>query len=324
MPIIFPTVAHTGIYNATGHSKIPFMISATGLLLNMILDPLLSLHLTWVSKSCHRHSDSLPQFTVLTLFLIQTFGRDHLLGGFRAVTRLTNEITSTYYVSAPCVAVMNSLFAFINMSLGQSASLYGGHLGVMSLTTGGQLRTALEYRPRLLHRTQFIYWAKLWCQSKERIYKGVRQPISSSSSGVPAFVSYRFWGEEPFSSSYPRKLPISQEVSTYIQALPQIFSMLEITSQAFSTAFERPCHHHSSARQGNLPASPLPPILLPITQEITTLWWIIAISYPQKAPLQVSGISSSASAIPKEGTLRCLYDSERVTVPRKLMELYKL
>lgn len=37
------------------------------------------------------------------------------------------------------VALMNSLFAFINMSLGRLASLYGGHIGVLTLTTGGQL-----------------------------------------------------------------------------------------------------------------------------------------------------------------------------------------
>ena len=39
-PFIFLTSAFTGIHNAAGLSKVPFYISGTGLLLNMILDPL--------------------------------------------------------------------------------------------------------------------------------------------------------------------------------------------------------------------------------------------------------------------------------------------
>jgi len=39
-PFIFLSAAFTGIHNAAGLSKIPFYISGTGLLLNMVLDPL--------------------------------------------------------------------------------------------------------------------------------------------------------------------------------------------------------------------------------------------------------------------------------------------
>ena len=34
---------------------------------------------------------------------------------------------------------MNVYFAFINMNLARTASLYGGHLGITSHTTGGQI-----------------------------------------------------------------------------------------------------------------------------------------------------------------------------------------
>ena len=37
------------------------------------------------------------------------------------------------------VAAMNIYFAFINMNLARIASIYGGHLGIMSQTTGGQI-----------------------------------------------------------------------------------------------------------------------------------------------------------------------------------------
>ena len=40
LPFIFLSAAFTGIYNAAGRSKVPFFISGTGLILNIILDPI--------------------------------------------------------------------------------------------------------------------------------------------------------------------------------------------------------------------------------------------------------------------------------------------
>ena len=40
MPFVFLSAAFTGIYNAAGRSKVPFYISGTGLILNIVLDPL--------------------------------------------------------------------------------------------------------------------------------------------------------------------------------------------------------------------------------------------------------------------------------------------
>ena len=41
LPFVFLSAAFTGIYNAAGRSKVPFFISGTGLILNIILDPLM-------------------------------------------------------------------------------------------------------------------------------------------------------------------------------------------------------------------------------------------------------------------------------------------
>ena len=40
LPFVFLSAAFTGIYNAAGRSKVPFFISGTGLILNIVLDPL--------------------------------------------------------------------------------------------------------------------------------------------------------------------------------------------------------------------------------------------------------------------------------------------
>ena len=49
-PFIFLSAAFTGIHNASGLSKIPFYISGTGLLLNMVLDPYLYSASIWVRQ----------------------------------------------------------------------------------------------------------------------------------------------------------------------------------------------------------------------------------------------------------------------------------
>ena len=61
LPFIFLSAAFTGIYNAAGRSKIPFYISGTGLVLNILLDPLFifgfglgtngAAYATWISPA---------------------------------------------------------------------------------------------------------------------------------------------------------------------------------------------------------------------------------------------------------------------------------
>ena len=90
-PFIFLSAAFTGIHNASGLSKIPFYISGTGLLLNMVLDPLfiLGFHLgtagaawaTWISQA-----------VVCGLFVYQLKCRNKLFGGFPFFVRLKERV----------------------------------------------------------------------------------------------------------------------------------------------------------------------------------------------------------------------------------------
>ena len=77
------------------------------------------------------------------------------------------------------VAALNTLFAFVNMFLGRTATEQGGHLGLMALTTGGQIEaitwntsqgfsTALSafvaqnYAARQISRVLKAYRTTLW------------------------------------------------------------------------------------------------------------------------------------------------------------------
>ena len=137
-PFIFLSAAFTGIHNASGLSKIPFYISGTGLLLNMVLDPLfiLGFHLgtagaawaTWISQA-----------VVCGLFVYQLKCRNKLFGGFPFFVRLKERYTKRIFQLGLPVALLNTFFAIINLFMARTASTYGGHIGLMTLTAGGQM-----------------------------------------------------------------------------------------------------------------------------------------------------------------------------------------
>lgn len=280
LPLIFPTVAYTGIYNATGHSKIPFIISSIGLFLNMLLDPLL-IFVAGLGVKGAALATILSQGIVLGLFLLQMCYRDQLLDGIKIFIKLTKGITYSVLRIGTPVAVMNSLFAFINLTLGHLASLYGGHLGVMSLTTGGQLEglcwnTAQGFSTALSAFTGQNYGAN----QMDRIYKGVRYTLTLSLIvGVLGFCIYFFWGEGLFALIVPEEAAyIAGGIYLSIQAVPQVFSMIEITSQGFFYGIRQTLPPSLISIIGNLLRIPAALLLLPLTKDITTLWWIIGAS----------------------------------------------
>ena len=71
LPFVFLSATFTGIYNASGRSKTPFVISGIGLIMNMIFDPLFIFFFkwgtigapveTWLSQAC---------FFVLFIYLV--------------------------------------------------------------------------------------------------------------------------------------------------------------------------------------------------------------------------------------------------------------
>ena len=138
LPFIFLSAAFTGIYNAAGRSKVPFFISGTGLILNIILDPLFifgfglgtngAAYATWIAEA-----------SVFLIFVYQLRCRDALLGGFPFFTRLKKKYTRRIFKLGLPVATLNTLFAFVNMFLCRTASEQGGHIGLMTFTTGGQI-----------------------------------------------------------------------------------------------------------------------------------------------------------------------------------------
>ena len=137
-PFVFLASAFTGIHNAAGQSKIPFFVSGSGLVLNMILDPLFILGLGWGTAGA-AYATWLSQLAVVLLFVYQVKVRKQLWHDFHFFVRLKRSYTFHIVRLGLPVALLNSFFAVINLLMGRTASTYGGHIGLMALTAGGQV-----------------------------------------------------------------------------------------------------------------------------------------------------------------------------------------
>ena len=155
-PFVFLSAAFTGIFNAAGRSKIPFSINGIGLITNMILDPLFIFGLGWGTTGA-AIATWLAEATVCMLFIYQLKQKKILWDNFRLFTKLKKLYTRRILKIGLPVAALNTLFAFVNMFLGRTATEQGGHLGLMALTTGGQNRGHhLEHLSRFFHCSQCV------------------------------------------------------------------------------------------------------------------------------------------------------------------------
>jgi len=137
-PFIFLSASFTGIYNAAGRSKIPFYTNGIGLLLNMILDPLFiyGFHLGTIGVAI---ATWLSQAVVCIIFIYRLKHSNPLFGGFSFLTRLSGKYVGRIVRVGLPVALLNVFFSIINLILARIASTCGGHIGLMSMTAGGQI-----------------------------------------------------------------------------------------------------------------------------------------------------------------------------------------
>lgn len=277
LPAYFMTLAFTGIYNASGNPQISFYAAASGLIMNMVLDPIF-IFLLDMGIAGAAWATVISQTFVFIVFVILLYYKDKLLPNLGLLQRLQKHYTNRILKIGGPVGLMNSLYALINMSLGRFASITGGHLGVLTLTVGGQLEgicwnTAQSFSTALSTFVSQNYGAR----ENKRVFRGLKVTWSFAAIiGFLGFFLYYFWGEGLFGLIVPEPEAIALgAVYLQITAFSQIFSMTEVTFQGFFFGLNRSVPPSIISIGGNLLRIPLAIILLPIYNNITVLWWII-------------------------------------------------
>lgn len=279
-PFIFLSASFTGIYNAAGRSKTPFYISGMGLIINMILDPLFILGFGWGTTGA-AIATWLSQAVVFLLFIYQLKHKKSLLGGFDFIVRLQKKYTVRILKIGFPVAALNTLFAFVNMFLCRLASEQGGHIGLMTLTTGGQIEaitwntsqgfsTALgafvaqNYAAGQNHRVLRAYKATLWM---------------TSVFGSLCTLLFVLYGGEVFSIFVPEEQAfIAGAVYMRISGYSQLFMMLEITTQGLFYGTGKTIPPAIISISCNYLRIPLALLLTSAGMGVAGIWWSMSIT----------------------------------------------
>ncbi len=289
-PFIFLSASFTGIYNASGQSKIPFMISGIGLLLNMILDPLFIFGFGWNTEGA-AIATWVSQATVLGLFIYRLKKRKEVLGGFAFFTKLESRFVKRIFKLGLPVAILNTLFSIINLFMARTASLYGGHIGLMTLTAGGQLEAIAWNTSQGFSTALSAFVAQNYAAGKNDRVLGAYATTLKMTAVFGAFCTllFVFWGSELFSLIVPDPQAYKAGgVFLRIDGYSMLFMMLEITTQGLFYGTGRTIPPAVISIGFNTLRIPLAMLLASIGMEITGVWWAISLTSIAK------GITSAA------------------------------
>ena len=289
-PFIFLSASFTGIYNASGQSKIPFMISGIGLLLNMILDPLFIFGFGWNTEGA-AIATWVSQATVLGLFIYRLKKRKEVLGGFAFFTKLESRFVKRIFKLGLPVAILNTLFSIINLFMARTASLYGGHIGLMTLTAGGQLEAIAWNTSQGFSTALSAFVAQNYAAGKnDRVLGAYATTLKMTAVfGTLCTLLFVFWGSELFSLIVPDPQAYKAGgVFLRIDGYSMLFMMLEITTQGLFYGTGRTIPPAVISIGFNTLRIPLAMLLASIGMEITGVWWAISLTSIAK------GITSAA------------------------------
>ncbi|MCD7937056.1 MAG: MATE family efflux transporter [Tannerellaceae bacterium] len=232
-PFVFLTSAFTGIYNASGQSRIPFYISGTGLLLNMLLDPLFILVFKWgtTGAAC---ATWIAEAFVVCLFIYQIRFKDRLMNGFPFLVSLKRLYTKKIFILGTPVALLNMFFAIINLLMGRTASTQGGHIGLTTLTAGGQIEAIAWNTSQGFSTALSTFTAQNYAAGKKDRLQGAYHAtlVMTTVIGIFCTLLFVFFGSEVFSVIIPeREAYIAGGVFLRIDGYSMLFMMMEITIQ---------------------------------------------------------------------------------------------
>lgn len=293
IPFYYLSYTFSGIYNGTGRTTIPFYLMSSGLLCNIILDPILIFGIgsfEGLGTQGAALATFLSEMLVFLLFVWQMKRPNGILDRFSYFVKLQKEYVFRIFKLGTPVALMNAFFAIINFFIARIASEYGGHLGVMSQTTGSQIEGITFIASQGFSVALATFVAQNYAAGKtDRAQKAYRYVLTMLMFlGVVVTAIFIGLGEEIFGILVPEpEAKIAGGEYLYIMAFCQIFMMLEITTMGMWNGYGKTVPPAIISMVFNLARIPLALWLAP-QMGIQGVWWSITISAILKG--LVSGI----------------------------------
>jgi Na+-driven multidrug efflux pump len=284
VPFSFLVNNFMGIYNGAGRSNIPFYIVASGLVCNMLLDPLLIFGIRGIFEGMGVRGAAIAtwisQGLVLLLFVYRLRSSDGLLNRFPFFVRLRGNLTLRILRLGFPVAIMTLLFATVNTCLARIASVYGGHLGITVQTAGGQIEGITWNTAQGFSTALGAFVAQNFTAGKmSRGWMAYRYTlVIMLSLGVLVTLAFLFFGDLLFGIIIPEVDAIRAGGDyLFVMAFSQIFMMLELTTQGMFNGMGRTLPPAVVSIVFNFARIPLA-LLFAAWFGITGVWWAIVAS----------------------------------------------
>ncbi|MDE5610473.1 MAG: MATE family efflux transporter, partial [Odoribacter sp.] len=230
----------SGLYNGQGDSRTPFRTSATGLIVNILLDPLLIYGIgpfpAWGTGGAAL-ATATAQLVVYGIFSRRIFSHRFPLGKMRIVSRLKKDFARRIILLGMPVSLQSALFSMFSLTLATLAAQWGS-IGVATQSIGAQIEaiswmTAAGFSTALASFTGQNYGAGNY----QRIRAGYRLTLGISGS-IGLFAGILFWtfSKEIFSLFVTEPDAITAG-GDYLKilALSQLFMVTEsVTTGAFN------------------------------------------------------------------------------------------
>ncbi len=274
----------SGIFNGAGISKLPFRLNATGLTLNLILDPILIFGIGPFPKLGTNGAGIatiISQGVVFLLFIIKFKNKNGLLEKKWIIGRPNWQYVRKIFGLGTPVAMHNILFASFAMVLARIIGKYGA-LPIAVQSIGAQIEalswmTAGGFSTALSVFTGQNFGAGNW----NRIFKGFWITIGISGTvGIAVTFCFVFFGRAIFSVflSEPEAIALGI-LYLKILALSQVFMCIEISTGG---AFNGIGRTYPPSIIGIIFTAARIPLALFLSQPfllgMSGVWWSVSIS----------------------------------------------
>ncbi len=280
-PFAFLNATFFGLYNGRGKSNLAFLANGSGLLMNLILDPLLIegyLFFPRLEVVGAAWATDIAQAIVTLLFLLLNVSRKAPFHGLFRSFRLSRAFLERIVRLGIPVTFLNGLFAFISLVIARLVARWGD-LGVAVQSVGAQIEAISWMTAGGFSTALSSFVGQNWgAHNLARIKKGYRITLTYmlSLGGVTTLL-FMLFGAEIIGFFIPE--PEAQRLGgeyLFIIGISQIFMILEITNSGVFNGIGRTTHPAVVGTTFNLLRIPLGLWWGAICLE--GIWWGITVS----------------------------------------------
>ncbi len=282
----------TGAFNGRGKSKLPFVANVTGLVVNILLDPILifgMFGLPAMGIVGAALATTIAQLIALLMLIYYIKVKKHLFDSFELFKRTEFEKMREILKLGVPSCVFNAIFTLVGIAVAVIISQYGKE-AIAAQKVGSQLEsiswmTAAGFSTAM---STFI-GQNVGAKKSDRVIHGYFEAIKIAVllGLINTFILYAF--SSPLMYIFFSSDPVSQQIGVdylKILALSQLFMCIEVTTQGAFYGIGNTTIPSVTSTVFNLARIPLA-MALPLVMGLNGVWWAISISSLLKGTFMV-------------------------------------